>query len=134
MNDQLNFAKNEDSNHMIPCQLFDVSWCVYAFMPFYVLSFVLWCPLRYSHKTMFSSSLRPVDCRMARVLFILFTLFLVVSTHMVLCFFFFVIVFVFTKLPVSLDCPFLIAPSVFSNVYLFPWKCFIRCIFKEISV
>jgi hypothetical protein len=26
-------------------------------------------------------------------------------------------------LPVSLDCPFLIAPSVFSNVYLLPTVC-----------
>jgi hypothetical protein len=29
-----------------------------------------------------------------------------------------VVLFFFVILPVSLDCPFLIAPSVFSNVYL----------------
>ena len=33
-------------------------------------------------------------------------------THVVLCF-----CFVCPMLPVSLDCPFLIAPSVFSNIY-----------------
>jgi len=29
------------------------------------------------------------------------------------------VLFVLVLLPVSLDCPFLIAPSVFSNVYLY---------------
>ena len=32
--------------------------------------------------------------------------------------FFFVLCLVYPMLPISLDCPFLIAPSVFSNVYL----------------
>ena len=40
----------------------------------------------------------------------------------ILCYFFvlvvFVLCFVYPMLPVSLDCPFSIAPSVFSNVYL----------------
>jgi hypothetical protein len=40
--------------------------------------------------------------------------------HMLCCVF--VLGFVFAMLPVSLDCPLLIAPSVFSNVYLqFLW-------------
>jgi len=34
--------------------------------------------------------------------------------HILCC----VFVFVYPMLPVSLDCPFCIAPSVFSNVYL----------------
>jgi hypothetical protein len=34
------------------------------------------------------------------------------------CVFVFFFRLVYTMLPVSLDCPFLIAPSVFSNVYL----------------
>jgi hypothetical protein len=39
---------------------------------FYVLNFVLWCPLRFSHKTMFCSFLPPVVCRSTHVLFTLF--------------------------------------------------------------
>ena len=36
--------------------------------------------------------------------------------HLILCFVF--LRLVYPMLPVSLDCPFLIAPSIFSNVYL----------------
>jgi hypothetical protein len=36
----------------------------------------------------------------------------------ILCCVFVLFFFVLSMLPVSLDCPFLIAPSVFSNVYL----------------
>jgi hypothetical protein len=39
-------------------------------------------------------------------------------THIVLCFCFIFLRLVYSMLPVSLDCLFLIAPSVFSNVYL----------------
>ena len=52
-------------------------------------------------------------CRRAHALFTLFVLVCIqwCPTHIV-----------YPMLPVSLDCPFLIAPSVFSNVYLqFPW-------------
>jgi hypothetical protein len=35
----------------------------------------------------------------------------------ILCCVFVLLVFVLSLLPVSLDCPFLIAPSVFPNVY-----------------
>ena len=41
--------------------------------------------------------------------------------HILCCIFvlfYFVLCLVYPMLPVSLDCPFLIAPSVFSNVYL----------------
>ena len=41
-------------------------------------------------------------------------------TYIVLCFWFEFISLVYPMLPVSLDCQFLIAPSVFSNVYLNP--------------
>ena len=69
---------------------------------------------------MFGSSLPPVVCRRA---YVLFTLFVFVCTwwcppHIVLCL---RVVFrrlVYSMLPVSLDCPFLITSSVFSNVYL----------------
>ena len=43
-------------------------------MCLYVLSSVLWCPLRILLKTMFGSSLPPVACRKAHVLFTLFLL------------------------------------------------------------
>ena len=39
--------------------------------------------------------------------------------HIVLCFCLVFLHFVYLMLPVSLDCPFLIAPSVFSNIYLY---------------
>jgi hypothetical protein len=40
------------------------------------------------------------------------------STHIVLYFFFFFLCLVYPMLPVSLDCPFLLVPSVFSNIYI----------------
>jgi len=51
-----------------------------------------------------------------------FTLFVFVCikwcpTHIVLCFCFVFLRLVYPILPVSLDCPFLIATSVFPNVY-----------------
>jgi hypothetical protein len=42
----------------------------------------------------------------------------VMPTHIVLCFCFVFLPLVYPMLPVSLDCPFLIALSVFSNVYM----------------
>jgi hypothetical protein len=71
-------------------------------------------------KTMFDSSLPPVVCRRAHVLLTLFV-FVCVQwslTHIVLFFCFDFLRLVSYMLPVSLDCPFLIALSVFSNVYL----------------
>ena len=43
-------------------------------------------------------------------------------THIVLCFCFVFLRLVYPMLSVSLDCPLLIAPSVFSNVYLLMWS------------
>ena len=40
----------------------------------------------------------------------------------------FVLCLVYPMLPISLDCPFLIAPSVFSNVYLFCLLVFVLCL------
>ena len=50
------------------------------------------------------------------VLFRLFV-FAVVSKYIVLCFCFVFLHLVYPMLSVSVDCPFLIAPWVFSNVY-----------------
>ena len=67
---------------------------------------------------MFSSSLPPVVCRWAHVLFTLMCLFVYSGAqHLVLCYCFVYLRLVCPLLPVSLDCPFLIAPSVFSNFY-----------------
>jgi hypothetical protein len=65
-----------------------------------------------------------VVCRRAHVLCTLFVFVYVwwCPTHIVLCFCV-LFVFVFQILPVSLDYPFLIAPSVFSNVYLLDRQC-----------
>ena len=63
---------------------------------------------------MFGSSLPPVVCRRSHVLFTLFVFVYVIVVSNTFC-----VVFLFcVLLPVSLDCPFLIARSVFSNVYL----------------
>ena len=92
---------------------------------FYVLSYYvslrseLWCTLRYPHKTMFGSSLPPVVCRSVHVLFTLFMFVFVkrCPTHIVLGFSLSCV----PILPVSLDCSFLIVPSVFSDVYFVRW-------------
>jgi hypothetical protein len=83
-------------------------------MCLYLPSSVLWCPLRFPHKamfgSMFGSSLPPVVCGLVHVLFVLLYLF-ACPAHIVLC-------FSSSMLPVSLDCPFVIALSLFSIVYL----------------
>ena len=53
----------------------------------------------------------------ARVLFTLFVCMWWCPTHIVLYFWFVFLRLVYSMLPVSLDCPFVIAPSVFSDVY-----------------
>ena len=90
-----------------------------SIMCFNVLSSVLWCPLRFRIWTMFGSFLPPVVCRRARVLFasFMFAYAQQCSTHIVLWFWFVFLGLVFPMLSVSLDCLFLIAPSVFFNIY-----------------
>jgi len=60
---------------------------------------------------MFGSSLPPVDCF---IYVICVCLRIVVSNTYCVVFF---LRLVYPMLPVSLDCPFFIAPSVFSNIY-----------------
>ena len=63
--------------------------------------------------------LPPVVCRRTHVKFTLFlSLHMWCPTHNVLCFSFVCLRLVYHMLPVSLDCPFVIASSVFSNGYL----------------
>ena len=85
--------------------------------------FFFWVPcfdIRYDFyvKTMLGLSLPPVVCRKAHVLQTLFVAVCIkcCPTHIVLCSCFIFLRFVYHVLPVSLDCPFLIA-SVFPNVY-----------------
>ena len=63
---------------------------------------------------MFGSFLPPVELFVGVLMFYLRCLRIVVSYTYCVVFFF---VFVYPMLPVYLDCPFFIAPSVFSNVY-----------------
>jgi hypothetical protein len=85
----------------------------------YILSSVLWCPLRFPHNTMFCSLLPPVVCR-ERIYHLRYivSLRIVVSNTYCDLFLFCFLRLVFPILPVSLDCQFLIAPSVFSNIYI----------------
>ena len=98
-------------------------------MCIYVLCSLLWCPLRFPHKKVFDSSLPPVVCRRAHVLFRLFVFVCVwwCRTHIVLCFCFVFLRLVYHMLPVSLDCSFLIAHSVFFNVYILASYLTLRC-------
>jgi hypothetical protein len=92
---------------------------------------------------MFCSSLSPVVCRRAHVLLMLFVgrlmsywyylcLFVYSDVQHIFCCVF--LRLVYPMLPVSLDCPFLIAPSIFSNVYLaklwLVWHCRINTIYR----
>ena len=75
-------------------------------------------------KSKFGSSLPPVVCRRAHVLFTIHYLDLFAYSgvqHILCCVFFcfFSVLCTLYMLPVSLDCPFLIAPSVFSNIFHF---------------
>ena len=94
-------------------------------MCLFILSSVLWCPLRilitplvssnfsydFRIKTMFGSSLPSVVCSSIHVLFKW------CSTHILLWFCFVCLRLVHPIFPVFLYCLFLIAPSVFSKVY-----------------
>ena len=81
---------------------------------------------------MFGSSLPPIASMRAAVLFTLFVFAcaLLCPTHIVLCICFVCFRLVYPMLPVSRDCPFLIATSVFTNVlfksYVYPKAC-INC-------
>ena len=105
----------------------------------FLLAIVLSVLLRYTDsdypfgifKLFFSSSLPPIVCGKAYVLLMLFVFVCIQwsPTHTVLCFCFVFLRLMYPMLPVSLDCPFVIAPSVFSNVYLQ-----YKYLFKEITL
>ena len=55
---------------------------------------------------------------MSYLCYVSFFAYLCCSTHIVLCFCFVFLRFLYSMFPVSLECPFLIAQSIFSNVYV----------------
>ena len=81
-----------------------------------VLGSVLWCPFGFRVGTIFRSSLPPVVMSSLRCL-CLFTYSGIHGTCGVLFVLFLFVLCTLYMLSVSLDCPFLIAPSVFSNIY-----------------
>ena len=85
-------------------------------MCLYVLSSVLLCPLRFPNKNNVRFVFPPVVCRRTHVLFTFYVLVCAYccSTHIVLCF----LRLMYPMLPVTLDCPFLLAPATSSNFYL----------------
>jgi len=82
----------------------------------------VWYFLFFIFFSLLKSYILIVVCRRAHVLFTLFVGFfwrtVVSNTYCVVFIVLFVLYSVYQMLPVSLDCPFLIVPSVFSNVYL----------------
>jgi len=59
-------------------------------MCLYVLSFVLWCPLQFRIKSMFTSSLPPVVCRRVYVLSCFCVFLRMLMSNILLLFFFLV--------------------------------------------
>jgi len=84
-----------------------------------VLSFVLWCPLRFPHKNnvRFVLNLQLfVGVLMSYLHYLCLFVYRSVQ-HILRCVFVFLRL-VYLMLSVALDCPFLTSPSVFSNFYL----------------
>jgi hypothetical protein len=89
-------------------------------MCIYVLGSVLWCPLRFPHKTMFGSSLTPVVCWGLMSYLRYLCLFACSGVQHISCCVF--VLFFFVLCTLCCQClwinNFLIAPSMLSNVYL----------------
>jgi len=114
----------------LPGYVYSFLWC--PIMCLYVLNSVLWCPLRVQHKKRRSiPSLPPAD--VGGIMSYLHYLCLLPHSgirHILCCVFaLFFFRLVYPMLPVSLDCPFWIAPSVFYNVYLSCVLCTLCCQF-----
>ena len=101
----------------VPCC---ISFLCCSIMHLSVLSSVLWCPLRFRIKR---CSVRPylllfVGGLMSHLRYLCLCLCILMSKAYCVVFVFFVLCLAYPILPVSLNCSFLITPSVFSNVYL----------------
>ena len=96
------------------------------FHSFFVLYYYDFRVVIFSIKTMFGSSLPPVVCKKREVCvgggIMSYLRYLCLFAHswvqQILCCVFVSLGLVYPMLPVSTDCPFLVAPSVFSNVNL----------------
>ena len=86
-------------------------------MCLYVVSSVLWCPWRLQHKNFVRLYLQLFAGGLMSYLRYLCLLAHIGIKHILSCFCFACVCLVYPMLSVSLDCPFLIAYSVFSNVY-----------------
>ena len=99
---------------------FSLVFCVVLLCVCKFWSSMLWCPLRFIHTNdiRFVFTSLPVVCRRAHVLF---TLFAYSGVQHILCcvivLFVFILCLVYLMLSVSLDCLFLIATLVFSNLF-----------------
>jgi hypothetical protein len=89
------------------------SFCVVQLCFFFcVLSSVLWGPIQFQHNNYVLFAFTSSCCRRAHVLLEVFVFACAqwCPTHIVKC-------LMYPMLPLSLGCPFLISPSIFSNVY-----------------
>jgi len=97
---------------------------VFCIVLFVFTSRVPCCEVRYDFriKTMFGSSLPLVICRMSYLCYL--CLFTFNGVQHILCCLFGLVVFVLCTqmLPVFLGCPFFVAPSVLSYVYVVPLR------------
>ena len=132
---QISFFKRKPTylseQHPFPTRIFlfvtDIAKTYYLVLSCFFTFCFPCCDVRYDFriKTMFRSYLPLVVCRRAHVFFLIHYLCLFAHSgvqHILCCvfvLFVFVLCLVYPMLPVSQDCPFLIAPSVFSNVYFF---------------
>ena len=105
--------------------------CSSVFRVILLCFFTFWvpcCDVRYDFRieTMFGSSLSPVVCRRANVLFTLFVFVCAewCPTHIVLCFYF---VFLGLMLPVSLDCSLFWLPLRYSLTFIYVMYMFQFC-------
>jgi len=117
---KLNCRMYSGFNHAISIS-FDLS-DIYIIYILYEHTLSVHYDVRYDFRIqmIFGSSLPPVICRKAHVLCIRYLcLFAYGGVQHTLCCVFVLVFFrlVYPMLPVSLHCPFLIAPSVFSNLY-----------------
>ena len=76
----------------------------HTYTTYYILSSVLWCPLRFSHKNDLRFVFTSGCLSYFRCLRVVLS-----DTYIVLCFCFVFLLLMYPMLPVSLDCPFLIA-------------------------
>ena len=122
--------------------VFDVGPCFSLFfsvlccpiMCLYLLSSVLWCPIRFPHTTMFGSSSHPVVCMRALVSLFFCACLCIVMSNILLLLIFLVFCIVFFSLFVFVLC---LACDFFDlsiHVTLFNYRTFIYCVLPQIDI